>query len=186
MVPFSPHLLQCLLFIDFLMMTFLTILVLICIPPITSHVEPWNTHLFMCFLAICMFSLRNVYLGLLPMFWLGYLFCFLTELYELFWKLIPCQIIYKYFLLLCGLSLLLFMVSFAVQKLLSLIRSHLFIFVFISITLGDRSKMILLQFMLNFTFESIDWVKQIPPSLWMGLIQSVAGLNRTKGWPSPE
>ena len=35
---------------------------------------------------------------------------------------------------------ILFMVSFAVQKLLSLIRSHLFIFAFISITLGDRSK----------------------------------------------
>ena len=32
------------------------------------------------------------------------------------------------------------MVCFAVQKLLSLIRSHLFIFVFSSITLGDRSK----------------------------------------------
>ena len=30
-----------------------------------------------------------------------------------------------------------FMVSFAVQRLVSLIRSHLFIFVFISITLGD-------------------------------------------------
>ena len=39
------------------------------------------------------------------------------------------------------------MVSFAVQKLLSLIRSHLFIFAFISFTLGDRSKKILLQFM---------------------------------------
>ena len=37
----------------------------------------------------------------------------------------------------------LFMVSSDVQRLLSLIRSHLFIFVFISITLGDRSKMIL-------------------------------------------
>ena len=32
------------------------------------------------------------------------------------------------------------MVSFAVQKLLSLIRSHLFIFVFVSIALGERSK----------------------------------------------
>ena len=39
------------------------------------------------------------------------------------------------------------MVPFDVQKLLSLIRLHLFIFVFISITLGDRSKKILLQFM---------------------------------------
>ena len=39
------------------------------------------------------------------------------------------------------------MVSFAVQKLLSLSRSHLFIFVLIFITLGDGSKKILLQFM---------------------------------------
>ena len=35
-----------------------------------------------------------------------------------------------------GCLFVLFMVSFAVQKLLSLIRSHLFIFVFIFITLG--------------------------------------------------
>ena len=41
---------------------------------------------------------------------------------------------------------LLFMVSFAVQKLLSIIRSHLFIFV-IFIYLGGGSKKILLQFM---------------------------------------
>ena len=41
------------------------------------------------------------------------------------------------------------MVSFAVQKLLSSIRSHLFVFPFISFTLGDRSKTILLQFMLK-------------------------------------
>ena len=42
---------------------------------------------------------------------------------------------------------ILLMVSFSVQKLLSLIRSNLFVFVLISITLGDESKMILLQFM---------------------------------------
>ena len=41
----------------------------------------------------------------------------------------------------------LFMVSFAVQKLLHLIRFHLFIFVFISITLGGGSQRILLGFM---------------------------------------
>ena len=41
----------------------------------------------------------------------------------------------------------LFMVCFAVQKLLSLIRSHLFIFVFIFITLRGGSKKILLRFM---------------------------------------
>ena len=39
------------------------------------------------------------------------------------------------------------MVSFAVQKLLSLIRSLLFIFGFISFALGDRSPKILLRFM---------------------------------------
>ena len=43
-----------------------------------------------------------------------------------------------------GCLFVLFVVSFAVQKLLSFIRSHLFIFVFISITLGGGSKKILL------------------------------------------
>ena len=38
-----------------------------------------------------------------------------------------------------GCHFTLFIVSFAAQKLLSLIRSHLFTFVFISITLGDGS-----------------------------------------------
>ena len=47
-----------------------------------------------------------------------------------------------------GCLFILFVVLFAVQeKLLSLIRSHLFIFVFISIIMEDRSKKILLQFM---------------------------------------
>ena len=41
---------------------------------------------------------------------------------------------------------ILFIVSFAVQKLLSFIRSHFCLF-FISINLGDRSKRILLWFM---------------------------------------
>ena len=41
----------------------------------------------------------------------------------------------------------LFMVSFTVQKLLSLIRFHLFIFVFILINLGGGSKKVLLRFM---------------------------------------
>ena len=39
------------------------------------------------------------------------------------------------------------MISFAVQKPLSLCRLHLFIFIFVSLALGDSSKKILLQFM---------------------------------------
>ena len=46
-----------------------------------------------------------------------------------------------------GCLFVLFVVSFALQKLLSFIRSHLFIFVFISITVGGGSKKILLWFM---------------------------------------
>ena len=46
-----------------------------------------------------------------------------------------------------GYPFYLFMLSFAVKKLLSLIRSHLFIFVFIFSTLGGGSEMILLRFM---------------------------------------
>ena len=49
---------------------------------------------------------------------------------------------------------ILFMVSFAVQKLLSLIRSHLFILVFVSFTLEDGSK----KLCQNTSYVRMSWV----------------------------
>ena len=60
--------------------------------------------------------------------------------------LVSC-IICKYLLPFCKLSFFFVMVSFAVEKLVSVIRSHLFIFAFISIALGDWPKKISVQFM---------------------------------------
>ena len=77
-------------------------------------------------------------------------FCFLMGLLVLllivwaiciFWVLSLCPIICRYFLLVHILAFhFLFRVSFVVQKLISLIRSHLFIFAFTSVALGDWPK----------------------------------------------
>ena len=96
----------------------------------------------MCFLEKCLFRSSAHFL----IEWFGfflYLSC-MSCLCILETNPSLSSVIYKYFLPVHRLSFC-FMVSFAVQKLLSLIRSHLF--VFLSVYLGDRSRKIMLQFM---------------------------------------
>ena len=101
-----------------------------------------------CWPSVCLLW-KIVCWGLLSIFWLG---CFLilsciSCLYILEIKPLWVPSFANIFSHSIGCLFILFMVSFVAQKLLSLIRSHLFFFAFVSITLGDGSKKTLLWFM---------------------------------------
>jgi len=118
---------------------------------LTHTIMTCAEHLFMCWPYVCL-SWRNVFLGLLILKLGCFFFLVLSCMSCLYileinpFSVVSFSIIFFHSEVCLFIS---FRVPFAVQNLLSLIRHHLLIFVFISITLWGGSKRILQQILLS-------------------------------------
>ena len=104
------------------------------------NIISFASQLFVCLLW------KNVYLSLPPIFFLIFLNCYINCLYILDINPLLLTSLANILSYIIGWLFILLMVSFAVQKLLTVITTHLFTFAFISLAFRDRSKKILLWF----------------------------------------